>query len=142
MFQPLEFFLEGNPLRGVAQNHLGDDLRFRETQQVVSQVLVPIEKRRFFDELQFGIRILPKDNFAQRERIQSPPERGFLLLAALDDERNDAALFRQDFNDKARVAVRKAMQNNGTSLDHYLAGNGGQPIACPPTTCRWMWNTV
>jgi len=105
-------------LRGVAQNHLGDDLRFRETQQVVSQVLVPIEKRRFFDELQFGIRILPKDNFAQRERIQSPPERGFLLLPALDDERNDSAFFRQHLNDKARVAVRKTMQNNGTSFNH------------------------
>ena len=107
-------------MRGVAQNHLGDDLRFRETQQIVSQVLVPIEKRRFLDELQFGIRILPKDNFAQRERIQSPPERGFLFLAALDDERNNPALFRQDFNDKARVAVRKTMQNNGTSFNHIV----------------------
>ncbi len=105
-------------MRGVAQNHLGDDLRFRETQQVVSQVLVPVEKRCFLDELQFGIRILPKDNFAQRERIQSPPERRLFSLSALDDERNNPALFRQDFNDKARVAVRKTMQNNGTSFNH------------------------
>ena len=108
-------------MRGVAQNHLGDDLRFRETQQVVSQVLVPVEKRRFLDELQFRIRILPKDNFAQRERIQSPPERGFLLLAALDDERNNPAFFRQDFNDKARIAVRKAVKNYGTSFNHGFA---------------------
>ena len=64
LFQPLEFFLQRNPLRGVAQNHLGDDLRFRETQQVVSQVLAPVQKRCFLDELQLCIRILAENDFA------------------------------------------------------------------------------
>ena len=81
---------------------------------------MPVDNRGLFDELQLGIRVLPEHHLGECQRVERPLEGRLLALGALDNKTHHAALFRERFHDKARVAVRKPVQDNGAGFDHLV----------------------
>ena len=85
-----EFFLKGNSLGSVSQDDFRHHLGLGLAKQVCPHVSEPVDEGPFLHELQVGVWILAKDNFAQGQRVQGSPERGFLSLASLKDEAYNA----------------------------------------------------